>query len=784
VNPLAIARRLRGRSTAELRGRTAQAVRVLAERAGLARDLGNPTAAEALAELADPRGRPFATVEAAHAALTAPGAPVVVPGLADRAATLRAADALDPAARGRLLAAAERCASGHFDLLGYEGLSWGTPIDWHLDPVAGRRAPRGHWATIPFLDAAIAGDHKVTWEVNRHQWLVTLAQAWWLTGDERWAERALAEIDAWIEANPVKDGINWASMLEVAFRSISWCWVLGLVRDSRALTPARHVRIAGVLARAGRHVADNLSTWFSPNTHLTGEALALVAIGTALPQLRDARRLRAHGAAVLAEWLPQHVRADGTYVEQATWYARYTADFLVHAIVMTEGSGQPIAGLRAALDRAATFLLAIARRDGQFAHVGDDDGGRFMALEGSTPGDLRSTLGAAAAVLGRADLAWAAGERRAEAAWLLGAAAVPALASAGATEPRFTSRAFADGGVYVLRDGWGADASVAVVDCGEHGFRNGGHAHADLLAVDLVIAGREVVRDPGTWTYTVSVEERAAWRSAARHAAVTVDGTGSATPASPFTWAARPAWQEAALGAGGVVDLLHGTHDGFAALGVRHARTVVRTAAYWLVLDALEGSGAHELVAHFPLAPGVRAEPAAGLLRADGTVVAHLAGAGTAGGWRVDAGWQSPAYGARVASETLAWASRATGGQWVAVVLAPPATGPVAVHLEAGGAVRVTGAAFEDLVLTGADAQAGDVAASANVAWMRRGSSWERPLAAAGLGVSRLAVGGRLLLSASAPVPFALAAAGQAPVGAGWTPDALELFPPAPPASE
>ena len=31
---------------------------------------------------------------------------------------------------------------------------------------------------VPFLDHAAVGDHKVTWEINRHQWLVTLAQAW------------------------------------------------------------------------------------------------------------------------------------------------------------------------------------------------------------------------------------------------------------------------------------------------------------------------------------------------------------------------------------------------------------------------------------------------------------------------------------------------------------------------------------------------------------------------------------------------------------------------------
>ena len=58
-------------------------------------------------------------------------------------------------------------------------------IDWHLDPVHGKRAPLDPWFKIPFLDFAVVGDHKVTWELNRHQHLVTLAKARLLSGDKK-----------------------------------------------------------------------------------------------------------------------------------------------------------------------------------------------------------------------------------------------------------------------------------------------------------------------------------------------------------------------------------------------------------------------------------------------------------------------------------------------------------------------------------------------------------------------------------------------------------------------
>src|SRR5262249_16861427 len=98
-----------------------------------------------------------------------------------------------PGACAHLVAGATRTVvERRFDLLGYRGLSFGDPIDWHLDPVWKRRAPLMHWSRIDPLDAATVGDSKVVWELNRHQWIVQLAQAWALTADERYGEAAVA----------------------------------------------------------------------------------------------------------------------------------------------------------------------------------------------------------------------------------------------------------------------------------------------------------------------------------------------------------------------------------------------------------------------------------------------------------------------------------------------------------------------------------------------------------------------------------------------------------------
>ena len=61
---------------------------------------------------------------------------------------------LNPVESGALLARADRLLANRFDILGFEALSFGTPPDWQLDPLSGKRARRVHWTKVPYLDDA------------------------------------------------------------------------------------------------------------------------------------------------------------------------------------------------------------------------------------------------------------------------------------------------------------------------------------------------------------------------------------------------------------------------------------------------------------------------------------------------------------------------------------------------------------------------------------------------------------------------------------------------------
>src|SRR6185436_17646183 len=128
-----------------------------------------------------------------------------VAGQTTRKPMLAAIRAMFPDSERAAAGRADRILAGHYDLLGYRGLRFdangGGAIDWHLDPVNRRRAPRAVWSAVPYLSPS-SGDHKIIWELNRHQHWLALGRACWLTGDAKYRDRFVEELTGWLAANP------------------------------------------------------------------------------------------------------------------------------------------------------------------------------------------------------------------------------------------------------------------------------------------------------------------------------------------------------------------------------------------------------------------------------------------------------------------------------------------------------------------------------------------------------------------------------------------------------
>lgn len=438
-----------------------------------------------------------------------------------------------------LIAQADATVNLRFRLFGHLTFDFANGIPWLRDPQTGRGADTRHWSRIPFLDVEQSGDHKLIWELNRHQHFVVLGQAYLLTGHVPYAQAVIEQFVDWADANPPKHGINWTSSLELAFRVIAWSWSFRMIAASGLITRDIYDRLVFLIHLHGQQIERHLSTYFSPNTHLTGEALGLYYIGACFPELRKSESWQSLGEEILNEQLDKQVKADGSYFEQSTWYQRYTFDFYLHFYLLQRAKGIDSTHIRAGLERMLEFCLGLTRPDGTAPHIGDDDGGTLLPLSCAPATDYKSAFALGTALFGRSDFRHAAQGATDQLLWLMGQRGLDAFRSATPAQPYDMSRAYLDAGLVVMRDSWETDANYLCIDFGPHGALSGAHSHADAMSFELALNGRRVIIDPGTYTYVGDPALRNCLRGHDAHNTVTLSAVKLFDPEGPFAWHRR-----------------------------------------------------------------------------------------------------------------------------------------------------------------------------------------------------------------------------------------------------
>jgi hypothetical protein len=592
----------------------------------------------------------------------------------------------------RIIEKAEKIIEGKFDLLGFTQLDFGAEPDWHLEPISGKRSPVKHWKQFDELGSEETGDKKIVWELNRHQHFFDLGAAFRLSGDERFAECAARHLESWMRQNPPGLGINWFSSLEIAFRAMSWIWAFNFFAGSKSFTPELLQKAFKFLYMHARHIEKYLSTYYSPNTHLTGEALGLFYLGTQLSFFNRAAHWRKLGEEILFGELDRQIFSDGVYFEQSTWYQRYTADFYAHFLILKTLSGEePIKEiaekLETRLQAALDFLMHATRPDGTTPIIGDDDGGRMLPSSGAKPDDFRATLALGAVLFERSDYKFVAGDVSEEIVWLLGREGVQAFTTLPAQKPQKNSAAFETGGYFVMRDGWAKTDNYLLIDCGEVGALSGGHGHADTLSIAASLQGKTLLADSGTYSYHESKTARDYFRSSAAHNTLTIDEKPSSEPADKFSWKTKAEPNAHRWISQERFDFFEGSHGGYEKNSdspARHTRSILFLKNdYWIMRDFVETSGEHDYALNFHF--DAETDPSIEKAKSGISCVGENA-TETEPGWRLftfgDNGeWQknhapvSNVYGKKTEAPFLRFASSGVGAQEFFTFLLPSENG-------------------------------------------------------------------------------------------------------------
>jgi Heparinase II/III N-terminus/Heparinase II/III-like protein len=591
--------------------------------------------------------------------------PRALRGLADLNSTVAAVNQLFPDSIEQSRLEAEAILDHRITLFNRE-FDLGPKIDWHCDPQAHARWPLVHFTRVPLV-LGEGADVRVVWELNRLHHLVALGRAYLLTKDERYTEEFLLQLTSWYEDNPPRFGINWAVAMEAGIRALNIIVALEMFRASPLVTDEVMALILKILIAHGRFISNNLEfSHRAPSNHYLSDLIGLFVIGMTMPGFRESRRWASYSARQLLKEMDRQVLADGVDYEGAIGYHRLVLEIFALFFLINRANGAELPSryeerLEAMFDFARNYL----KPDGTAPMIGDSDDGRLFKFKTRPAGD-HSYLMSIAAILFANETFKRSSRFDEEALWWCGNEGRKAFDSLSVSEQPPVSRAFPEAQIFIQRAvtrGPDGGPLYAIIDCGDHGARGrGSHAHSDALSIELFALNRTFLRDPGTYVYTASEEQRNLFRSTAYHNTVRVDGEeiSQVNEGELFAFASnvRPhvnLWESTSDR-----DVLDAEHYAYQRLAspVTHRRIVTldKREGYWIIRDIFTGEGSHLFEFFFNFNAGLesRIEPDQTVIAQDGhCAFAIVPESGQAFETKAETRWLSPTYGTRIRSSAI-----------------------------------------------------------------------------------------------------------------------------------
>ncbi len=490
----------------------------------------------------------------------------------------------------QLLKSAEESELGRILCFSRWTADYGRPMDWHANPLNGRRwNSRLHW-TRALADEARVGDVKLTWEAARFPQAYRMARAAVFEPSlrARMADAVSEQISSFIAQNPYGLGIHWISGQEIAIRLMAWSFALSVLGQEPALQ-----QIAPEIIQATHQAIEHIDAYFEYtrravyNNHLLAESLALLLGSALFADSPKAARWRTKSLSVLDEAADRQFFSDGGQFQDSHNYHRVVMLYYLWGAAFLRHRGEQVPGVwRARMEKSLEFLLAHQNPgDGRLPNFGPNDGSLPFVLSTCPFSDFRPVL-QSLSVLTRGERLYEAGPWDEECAWFLGPAAPEAPLRSRTT----ASVSFPESGSHVLR---GSETSTfCVFRCGDIKQR---FSQIDMLSTDVWWRGLNVIVDSGSYSYNGPQKWHRHFARTESHNTVQVDGEDQMLHHRRFK---NLYWTRAKLNRfenAGAWAACGGEHLGFErTTGCIHQRSVLFAKdEIWVVVDQISGQGLH-----------------------------------------------------------------------------------------------------------------------------------------------------------------------------------------------
>jgi len=334
-----------------------------------------------------------------------------------------------------------------------------------------------------------------TWQLSRHPYMATLSDAYWATGDERYAREWVAQMRSWMEQSPAPDyrasGLysRWRTIETGIRTSHGWPYAFYHFLPSPSVDDET---MAWLLKSFYEH-AMHLRKFHLAGNWLTHEMNGLFNVGLLFPEFKKSAAWCQYGSQKL--YNEEHVQfyPDGSQKELTPHYQGVCLTYFNDMFNTAQLFGYELpADFQSNIEPFYECYQRIMMPDGNIVPVNDSDWG-----------SCRTKLAKGYEIFpNRKDFLYSA------------------TGGKEGTVPAYTSVWMPWAGWYVMRSGWGTDDMYAHFEVGPFSI---GHQHEDKLSLMLHAYGRLLITEGARYAYDTS-EWRRYIISARAHNLTRVDG--------------------------------------------------------------------------------------------------------------------------------------------------------------------------------------------------------------------------------------------------------------------
>ncbi len=424
---------------------------------------------------------------------------------------------------------AEKILNSEICYFSSEWKNLGSDYNWITNPETNYSYDSSkHWSEINDFNP-LNGDIKYVWEKSRFSYLLTIMRYDYHFNEDH-STFVFAEIEDWINKNPINQGPNWKCSQEISLRLFNWMYLLTFYKRADALTEPLWDKIQNVIYWSLHHVYHHIdfSRIAVRNNHAITETLVLSVSEYLFPFIPESKKWSKKGRNWLEKEIDYQVYEDGTFLQFSMNYNRVLVQLLSLGISITEKSKQPFSeNFYIKAYKTLNFLYqCLQKENGFLPNYGANDGALFFPLSDTKYRDYRPQLNTLHYFLTgdnlfddkevQEDLFWSLSNRSTRQDFKK-------------LKQEIGTISFINGGYYICR----TENTFTFLRCGSHKDRP---SHADNLHLDIWVNGENILRDSGTYKYNTDKEIVNYFTGTSGHNTVLVGNHSQMLKGSRFIW--------------------------------------------------------------------------------------------------------------------------------------------------------------------------------------------------------------------------------------------------------